>query len=100
MRAVLFCVAIALPVACGSSSGGGAASGDGGPDSTSSGSSGGSSSGTSSGADGSSVLPDGGIAPTTACKSQGGKAPVQQPMFVRNIAAGETGWFSSPAVYD
>jgi hypothetical protein len=29
-----------------------------------------------------------------------GTAPVAMPQFVRNLAAGETGWFSSPAVID
>ncbi|MGH7297269.1 MAG: FG-GAP repeat domain-containing protein, partial [Polyangiaceae bacterium] len=47
-----------------------------------------------------SVLPDGSVAPTAACRATGGTAPVQKPQFVRNIAAGETGWFSSPAVAD
>jgi hypothetical protein len=50
--------------------------------------------------DGGSVLDDGSVAPTNACKASGGTASVQKPTFVRNLAAGETGWFSSPAVYD
>ena len=52
------------------------------------------------GDDGGNVLPDGGITPTSACKADGGSGPVQMPTFVRNIATGETGWFSSPAVVD
>jgi hypothetical protein len=47
-----------------------------------------------------SVLDDGSITPTTSCKGEGGTAAVQSPKFVFNIAAGETGWFSSPAVID
>lgn len=66
----------------------------------------GASDGGAGGADGpgaggeSSVLSDGSIAPTTACATAGGTAPVAQPTFVRNIAPGETGWFSSPGVAD
>jgi hypothetical protein len=85
--------AIAVGAACGSSNGGGGGGGDGG-------SGGGSSSGGSSGGGDGSVLADGSVTPTAACKSEGGSAPVQTPKFVRNIAAGETGWFSSPAVVD
>jgi len=47
-----------------------------------------------------SVLSDGAIMPTAACKAAGGTSPVAQPTFVRNIPAGETGWFSSPGVAD
>jgi hypothetical protein len=74
---------VALAVSCGGGGGGsgGAAGGDG-------------------GANEGGVLPDGSVAPTAACKSGGGTAPVQKPQFVRNIAAGETGWFSSPGVAD
>jgi len=50
--------------------------------------------------DGSSVAPDGFVAPTPACQADGGGAPVAQPVFVRNLHTGETGWFSSPAVVD
>src|SRR5947209_8291308 len=38
--------------------------------------------------------------PVTVCKSAQSTGAVQKPKFVRNIAAGETGWFSSPAVVD
>src|SRR6267142_865650 len=47
-----------------------------------------------------SVLEDGAVAPTETCKSEGGTAGVQQPAFVRNLNAGETGWFASPAIVD
>jgi len=50
--------------------------------------------------EGGTVLNDGSVAPTAACKSEGGTGTVAMPTFVRNIAAGETGWFSSPAVVD
>ena len=40
------------------------------------------------------------IASTTTCQPAGGTAPVAAPVFVRNIAVGETGWFSSPAIVD
>ncbi len=50
--------------------------------------------------EGGTVLGDGSIAPTSACKSENGTAAVQMPTFVRNLATGETGWFSSPAVVD
>ncbi len=49
---------------------------------------------------GSTVLPDGSLAPTAACKAGSSKGPVQAPTFLFNIAAGETGWFSSPAIVD
>lgn len=80
-------------VACGSSdstSGAGTSSGD-------PGSSGGPGNG---GTDGGSVLADGAVAETPACKSESGTAPVQIPTFVRNVKTGETGWFASPAVVD
>jgi hypothetical protein len=35
-----------------------------------------------------------------ACVDQGGTAAVRKPRFVRNIATGETGWFSSPGLVD
>ncbi len=35
-----------------------------------------------------------------SCTSQGGTTAVQPPRFVRNIATGETGWFSSPGLVD
>ncbi|MGH7284408.1 MAG: FG-GAP repeat domain-containing protein, partial [Polyangiaceae bacterium] len=50
--------------------------------------------------DGGTTLSDGAVAPTPACKSDNGTAPVAQPVFVRNLDSGETGWFSSPAVVD
>jgi hypothetical protein len=34
------------------------------------------------------------------CTAQGGSAPVQRPRLVRQIATGETGWFSSPSLVD
>jgi len=43
---------------------------------------------------------DSAVAPTATCKSAGGTAAVQTPTFVRNIKAGETAWFSSPAIVD
>jgi hypothetical protein len=49
---------------------------------------------------GAGALADGSIAPTAACPAGTTKGPVQKPVFVRNIAPGETGWFSSPAVVD
>ena len=36
----------------------------------------------------------------TVCAAAGGKAPVAKPRFVRTIATGETGWFSSPGLAD
>ncbi|MEO8875410.1 MAG: VCBS repeat-containing protein [Polyangiaceae bacterium] len=53
-----------------------------------------------SGRDGGTTLADGAVAPTEACKSENGTAPVASPVFVRNLNSGETGWFSSPAVAD
>src|SRR5438067_2244335 len=47
-----------------------------------------------------SVANDGAVEQTAQCQAQGGSAAVAQPTFVRNIATGETGWFSSPAVVD
>jgi hypothetical protein len=46
------------------------------------------------------VFTSGQIDSTTACQPAGGTAPVAVPVFVRNIAVGETGWFSSPAIVD
>ena len=34
------------------------------------------------------------------CKDDGGSTGVSEPRFVRNLSIGNTGWFSSPAVYD
>ncbi|HST19367.1 MAG TPA: VCBS repeat-containing protein [Gaiellaceae bacterium] len=34
------------------------------------------------------------------CAAAGGRAAVQAPRFVRNIATGETGWFASPGLVD
>jgi len=36
----------------------------------------------------------------TSCTSQGGTHAVRRPQFVRRIATGETGWFSSPSLVD
>jgi hypothetical protein len=88
-------IAMIVAAACGGGSHGG----------TTGGASGGDDGGTASGGDGaavgeSSVLQDGAVTPTPACKAGGGTAAVQQPTFLFNIAAGETGWFSSPAVVD
>ncbi len=47
---------------------------------------------------------DGAVEATAVCQPQGGSAPVQQPVFVRNLTGdkswAETGWFSSPAIVD
>jgi hypothetical protein len=37
---------------------------------------------------------------TTSCADQGGTHAVRRPAFVRRIATGETGWFSSPSLAD
>ncbi len=50
--------------------------------------------------DASSTFPDGAVVPTAACKGAGGTERVAAPSFVRNIASGETGWFSSPVIVD
>ncbi len=34
------------------------------------------------------------------CQDRGGSTSVAEPRFVRNLTIGNTGWFSSPAVYD
>jgi hypothetical protein len=47
-----------------------------------------------------SVLADGALASTPSCAAATSSGAVQKPQFVRNLAAGETGWFSSPAVVD
>jgi hypothetical protein len=46
------------------------------------------------------VFPDGGVEPTPACQAAGGTMPVATPVFVRNIPAGETAWYSAPAIVD
>jgi hypothetical protein len=50
--------------------------------------------------DAGSTFADGAVAPTATCTSAGGAAKVAAPTFVRNLAAGETGWFSSPGLVD
>ena len=56
------------------------------------------------GAGPSTTFPDGRVDKTTACESEGGSAPVAQPVFVRNMKGdkswAETGWFSSPGLVD
>lgn len=47
-----------------------------------------------------SVYDDGSIAPTASCKAETSAGAVQIPTFVRNLKAGETGWFSSPGLVD
>jgi len=37
---------------------------------------------------------------TTTCTPTGATHPVRRPQFVRRIATGETGWFSSPSLVD
>jgi len=49
---------------------------------------------------GGSTLGDGSVAPSDACKSENGSAPVSAPTFVRNVKTGETGWYAAPAVVD
>ncbi|HQR28195.1 MAG TPA: VCBS repeat-containing protein [Nocardioides sp.] len=39
-------------------------------------------------------------AAAAGCTDEGGTDPVQAPRFVRTIATGETGWFSSPGLVD
>ena len=34
------------------------------------------------------------------CEDAGGSGSVSEPRFIRNLSIGNTGWFSSPAVYD
>jgi len=43
---------------------------------------------------------DGALAHTSSCAMATSVGNVQKPQFVRNLAPGETGWFSSPAVVD
>jgi hypothetical protein len=50
--------------------------------------------------DAATVFPDGGVTPSAACQPAGGTEPVAAPVFVRNIPAGETAWYSSPAIVD
>jgi hypothetical protein len=40
------------------------------------------------------------VAARAGCSPAGGTAPVAAPRFVRTIATGETGWFSSPGLVD
>src|ERR1700712_1588937 len=40
------------------------------------------------------------LASAGACTAQGHSHPVHRPKLVRNIATGETGWFSSPSLVD
>ncbi|MGO9834451.1 MAG: FG-GAP repeat domain-containing protein [Polyangiaceae bacterium] len=47
-----------------------------------------------------SVLADGALASTPACAAGTSAGAVQKPTFLFNLAPGETGWFSSPGVYD
>jgi hypothetical protein len=50
------------------------------------------------------VYPDGSVAPTPVCLSEGGTAPVTRPTRVRTLTGdkswAETGWFSSPGLVD
>jgi hypothetical protein len=50
------------------------------------------------------VYPDGSVAPTVTCVSEGGSAPVAMPVRVRTMTGdkswAETGWFSSPGLVD
>lgn len=82
LSACLLAASLASPLACG---------GDGASDAGTGG---------SGGSGGGSIAPDGGVEPTASCKPAGGTAKVAAPVFVRNLDAGETGWFSSPAVAD
>lgn len=82
LSACLLAASLASPLACG---------GDGASDAGTGG---------SGGSGGGSVAADGGVEPTASCKPAGGTAKVAAPVFVRNLDAGETGWFSSPAVAD
>jgi len=36
----------------------------------------------------------------STCEDVGGDTKVSKPKFVRNLSIGNTGWFSSPAIYD
>jgi hypothetical protein len=50
------------------------------------------------------VFPDGSVAPTATCLSEGGVNPVAKPVRVRTLTGdkswAETGWFSSPGLVD
>jgi len=50
------------------------------------------------------VFPDGSVAPTPVCQSEGGGAPVAAPVRVRTLTGdkswAETGWYSSPGLVD
>ncbi len=50
------------------------------------------------------VFPDGSVAPTATCESEGGGAAVARPVRVRTLTGdkswAETGWFSSPGLVD
>ena len=88
-------VALGIVIACSGSDDANPAGGGGG-----SGTDGGPADGGGGGPRDGSVLSDGAVAPTTTCTSEGGTAAVQKPAFVRNLEAGETGWFASPAIVD
>lgn len=75
-----------------SAANGGAHPGDGGSN--------GANAGGASSRGGQSSLTDGSVSETVACKVGTSAGAVKQPVFVRNLAPGETGWFSSPAVVD
>ena len=50
------------------------------------------------------VYPDGSVAPTPVCLSEGGSAPVAKPVRIHTMTGdkswAETGWFSSPGLVD
>ena len=50
------------------------------------------------------VYPDGSVAPTAICRSEGGTAPVAKPVRTHTLTGdkswAETGWFSSPGLVD
>jgi len=50
------------------------------------------------------VFPDGSVAPTPTCESEGGSVAVAKPVRVRTLTGdkswAETGWFSSPGLVD
>ena len=50
------------------------------------------------------TYPDGSVAPTPICLSEGGSAPVAKPVHLRTMTGdkswAETGWFSSPGLVD
>ena len=41
-----------------------------------------------------------GVSPASVCTRAPAPHPVRRPQFVRRIATGETGWFSSPGLVD